>query len=427
MKKLGHLSLLAGLLIPALAHADLGDRVTAALQAGSLLAFILVFFGGVLTSLTPCVYPLIPITLTIFGARGKDVGRGRAVLLALVYVNGMGLMYASLGTGVALTGHAFGTFMANPWVIAPIALIFVLMAASMFGAFEMNLPMGLQTRLSQVGGTGFGGAFVMGLVGGIIAAPCTGPVLASLLAYVATTRSVLFGASLLYVYALGMGLLFFILAATAASLPKSGAWMESVKSVFGVVMLLAAAYFARNIIKPLAHFGDWHPWFGELHAALLIVGVFIGGIHLSFHDAIGKRIRKALGLALAVYGGFGLIAWVLTPKPLEWVKGEPAARARAAAEKKPLLLDFSADWCLPCKELELQVFGTAEVQRELDRFVAGSVDLTEEDEAVAALREKYDAKTLPTVLLIGSDGTIAHRWKQPMTAEDFLREAQKVH
>src|SRR3954464_1852578 len=194
--------------------------------------------AGLLTALTPCVYPMIPITISIFGAK-TGVSRGRALALATFYVAGIAFMFGALGTVFALLGKAFGTFLANPWVIVPLAVFFVLMGLSMFGAFELALPSGLQNRLSRVGGKGFGGAFLMGLVGGIIAAPCTGPPLAGILAYVATTRSVFLGGSLLFTYALGMGVLFFVIAAFAVALPKSGGWMDAVKSIFGVVMLVA--------------------------------------------------------------------------------------------------------------------------------------------------------------------------------------------
>src|SRR6476659_1679602 len=144
---------------------------------------------GVLTALTPCVYPMIPITVSIFGAKA-GVPRGRALLLGGAYVAGIAAMFGALGTSFGLLGKAFGTFLANPWVIVPLAVFFVAMGLSMFGAFELALPQGLQQRLSRVGGRGFAGAFGMGLVAGLIAAPCTGPPLAGLLAYIATTRNV---------------------------------------------------------------------------------------------------------------------------------------------------------------------------------------------------------------------------------------------
>ncbi|HEV3030223.1 MAG TPA: cytochrome c biogenesis protein CcdA, partial [Polyangia bacterium] len=188
------------------------------------VAFALGF--GLLTALTPCVYPMIPITLAIFGAKG--VGRRRAAALASSYVAGIAVLFGALGTTFGLLGKAFGAYLGNPWVVVPLALFFVAMALSMFGAFELALPQGLQARLSRVGGRGFGGAFLMGLVAGLIAAPCTGPPLAGLLAYISTTHDAVFGFVLCAVYGLGVGLPFLLLAAFSMSLPRSGAWMESV-------------------------------------------------------------------------------------------------------------------------------------------------------------------------------------------------------
>src|SRR5690349_15854374 len=179
------------LLVPALAFADGGDFEKYQ-QRGWLWMFLASFGFGFLTSLTPCVYPMIPITLAIFGARGKDVTRGRALLLATAYVGGMGVTYSVLGVAFTALSSAtdFGTQLGQPAIVIPLVLLFVALAASMFGAFELNLPSGLQARLNQIGGKGFGGAFAMGLVGGLIAAPCTGPFLAGLLTYVATKATV---------------------------------------------------------------------------------------------------------------------------------------------------------------------------------------------------------------------------------------------
>jgi len=215
---------------------------------------------GVLTALTPCVYPMIPITVSIFGARA-GVPRGRALLLATAYVAGIAAMFGTLGTSFGLLGRAFGTFLANPWVIVPLALFFFAMGLSMFGAFEVALPSGLQGRLARVGGRGFAGAFGMGLVAGIIAAPCTGPPLASLLAYVATTRNARWGFLLLATYGAGVGLPFWLLAGFSMSLPKPGRWMEWVKSVFGIALFAAALYYLKNVVPALARFGSGAPRF----------------------------------------------------------------------------------------------------------------------------------------------------------------------
>src|SRR5262252_4112836 len=223
----------------------------AALGHGLIFAYAAVFVGGLLTALTPCVYPLIPITVSIFGAK-QAKRRLEAAALSTMYVLGIAATYTVLGVIAAITGHAFGAGVSgNPWIIVPIALVFVVFAVSMFGAFELNLPPSLQARLSQVGGKGYGGALAMGLVAGLIAAPCTGPVLGSVLAYVGARQSVLLGGTLLFVYALGMGLPFFIIGTFAIALPKSGAWMEAVKSVFGIAMLVVALYFLKNVVAPL--------------------------------------------------------------------------------------------------------------------------------------------------------------------------------
>jgi thiol:disulfide interchange protein DsbD len=404
------------------------------LAQGYLWAFFSVFVGGFLTSLTPCVYPLIPITVSLFGARGDDVPRSRAMWLATCYVAGIGVMYSSLGIFSALAGRAFGTFMANPFVMVPIALLFLVMAASMFGAFELNLPPSVATRLSQVGGKGVGGAFAMGLVGGIIAAPCTGPVLASVLAFVATTRSVAVGASLLFTYALGMGVLFFAIAAFAVSLPKSGAWMEAVKSIFGIVMVVAALYFLRNVSVALRSYGHATRAFLGAHVLIALIGLAAGGIHLSFHAPLGTKVRKSVGVAAIIFGLFGGIGWLMAPKSAEagghkhtWHQGEAAGMAAAQTEHRPMVIDFSATWCNPCKEIELQVFENPEVSAELDRFVLTNVDCSDEDDqTVIATKAKYGANTFPTVVVLDSSGKVMHAIHEVIPAAKFLSLIRNV-
>jgi thiol:disulfide interchange protein DsbD len=396
------------------------------LAHGYFFAFATMFVGGFLTSLTPCVYPLIPITVSLFGARGEDVPRSRAMTLAACYVGGIGVMYAALGVGFALAGKAFGTFMANPWVIVPIAVVFVAMSASMFGAFELNLPPALAQRLSSVGGKGFGGAFAMGLVGGIIAAPCTGPTLVSALTFVATTRSVAIGGSLLFTYALGMGVLFFAIAAFAIALPKSGAWMEAVKSIFGIVMLVAALYFLRNVVPALMHYGRPTPRFLAINVSVALLGLALGAVHLSFHDGAAKVARKTVGVALLVAGLFGGIAWMLTPKPLAWVYGEKAGVAAARAAHKPAVLDFYADWCIPCKEMDVKTF--AKVADELSRFELVKVDCTNDDDPVVVETVKrYDAQTRPTIIVLDSDGKLVKKFDGVVSAEELGAVLRSVH
>ena len=379
--------------------------------------------AGLLTALTPCVYPMIPITISIFGAK-TGVSRARALTLATFYVAGIAFMFGALGTAFALLGKAFGTFLANPFVIVPLAIFFVLMGLSMFGAFELALPVGLQTRLSRIGGRGFGGAFLMGLVGGIIAAPCTGPPLAGILAYVATTRDAVFGFALLATYAVGIGLPFWALAGFSMSMPRSGPWMESVKSVFGIALFTAALYYLKNVVPSLGTITGRTPLFLAGALAMALVGVAVGAIHLSFHDRAGRRLRKAAGVALATAGLFAVTNYVLTPREsiaLRWLHTEPEAVADARAGRRPMLIDFMASWCLPCKEFELKVFSNPQVAAEMQTFTLLRVDLTREDDdpALGVIKQKYGADTLPAIRLLSPEGQLRGKTDVLMSADEF--------
>jgi thiol:disulfide interchange protein DsbD len=371
---------------------------------------------------------MIPITISIFGGR-QQTTRARALVLATAYVAGIAVMFGTLGTVFALLGKAFGTFLANPWVIVPLALFFAAMAASMFGAFELNLPPTLQARLSRVGGRGVGGAFLMGIVGGLIAAPCTGPPLAGILAYVATTRDAPYGFTLLATYAAGIGVPFWAIAGFSMTLPRSGAWMESVKSVFGIALLVAALYYLKNVIPALANATSPHSGFLAAGLVAATVGVVIGAVHLSFHDSAWRRARKAAGVALATLGLFAVTNWVLTPRStsLIWHDREDAAVAEATATSRKLLVDFRADWCLPCKELEIKVFTDTKVSAEMQKFVLLKVDLTREDDdpALGALKTKYQVDTLPAVRVATAAGATLVMVNELLTPDEFLSRISK--
>src|SRR5262245_9843544 len=322
-------------LLPAVAWAASPSQFEALREKGWLLAYLGVFAAGFGTSLTPCVYPMVPIVVGIFGAK-ESTSRLRAFGLATMYVLGMGVMYSLLGVGAALTGYAFGSLLANPWVVVPLVGFYALMAASMFGAFEISLPASWQARLSGVGGKGTWGAFAMGLVGGITAAPCTGPLLAGLLAFIASTRNVALGFSLMFVYALGMGVLFWVIATFAVALPKSGRWMEAVKSVGGIALLVVGFYFLRPVWPVLTRLTS--PSFAFLSGAVALgVARFAAGAaHLSFHDGLGIRLRKALGVVLVVAGSSATVNWILTPRnPLPWRHDEAAALVEAKSKGAP--------------------------------------------------------------------------------------------
>jgi len=408
-----------GLLAALPAH---GADFAEAAARGTAQAFLFALTAGFLTSLTPCVYPMIPITVSIFGARATS-SRARAFLLATAYVAGIAVMFGALGTTFALLGKAFGTFLANPWIVVPLALFFFAMAASMFGAFDLALPAPLQERLSRVGGRGFLGAFLMGLVGGLIAAPCTGPPLAGILAYVATTRDAFLGFLLLATYAAGIGVPFWAIAGFSMQLPRSGPWMNAVKSLFGVALLVAGLYFLRPIVPALARVGGASGLALGAAVAAVVAGIALGGVHLSFSAGAARAARKAVGVVLVVAGCLGLINYLLTPAVhVAWLRSEPEAVAAAREARKPLLVDFTADWCLPCQEMDVKVFGRAEVASALDGFVLLRVDLTREDDdpSLDPLKEKYRVETLPAVRFATADGRILAEINQLVSWREFL-------
>jgi thioredoxin:protein disulfide reductase len=380
--------------------------------------------AGFLTGLTPCVYPMIPITLAIFGAKA-GTPRARAIALAIAYDAGIALMFGALGSIVSATGKPFGAYLASPWLVVPLALFFVAMGLSMFGAFEVSLPSGLQARLSRVGGKGFLGAFMMGLVGGLIAAPCTGPALFALLTFAALDGHAAAGFALLSTYGAGVGLPLCLLAGFSAAMPRPGAWMDWVKSFFGVMLFMAALYYLKNVVPPLAHFASPSPRFIIAMAAMIIAGVALGAIHATFYGGVAEKIRKGAGVALVTLGLFGAVNYALTPKgnvQLVWLSDERAAVADARAAGRPLIVDFAADWCLPCKEFDVRVFSRPEVANEMRRFTLLRVDLTngDDDPQLAAIKKKYAADTLPAVRIVSSDGAIVARTDELIPPERFL-------
>lgn len=400
-------------------------EVGADLAAGALLGpLALIFLGGILTALTPCVYPLIPITLSVFGARQAE-SRAKSMALTFSYVLGIGVMFTALGIAAALSGKAFGSALGNPWVVSGIALMLGALAASMFGAFELALPSGLATRLNMVGGAGYGGAFLMGLVAGIIAAPCTGPVLSGVLLHVATTQNVPVGAMLLFTYAMGIGVPFFLIGTFSVSLPKSGPWMETVKSVFGIALLTLALSYLRDVFPPVRdtilalRFGS-----AMLAAATLVfAGVAIGAVHRSFRVWPHDGALKTLGVGLVVVG------LLLRTAPaaggddaLPWLTEEPAALEQGRAEQKPVLIDFYADWCAACKELDQYVYPHELFREEGQRFVLAKIDGTHEPPEVEELYQKYRVRGLPTVIFIDSDGKV----REDLTITGFMQPDEFV-
>ncbi len=417
------------------------------MSQGFLLTLLLVYVFGLLTCLTPCVYPLIPITISIFGAREAKT-KFEALSLSATYVLGMAVMYSSLGFFAAMTGAVFGQYMSNPWVIGVIAAIFIALGASMLGAFDFQIPSFLQERLGQAGGHGYGSAFVMGTIAGIIAAPCTGPILAGILLYVATEGNPYFGFILLFTYSFGLGTPFLLLgvfSSLLANRPQAGGWMESVKSVFGIIMFVAALYFLKNVFPALRE-PLYHSIWTYLNAGLLLLGGFaLGAVHYSFHTGTREqKFQKATGILLCSIALYLTAAswtdgktsgWMPTnsrqstaPDLVKWTHDLDVGLNRARREDRPVLIDFHAEWCEICKEIDADTFHDPNVAKALKRFVCIKVDLTKKTKENQAIQKEYSILGLPIIEFLDSNSKRIpnKRITGYIGPEDFLKHIADI-
>jgi thiol:disulfide interchange protein DsbD len=422
----------------------------------------IIFAGGLLTAMTPCVYPLIPITVSVFGA-SRSESRLKAVALTSAYVFGMGVVFAALGVLAARTGALFGSVLASTAFVVGLSVFLLILASSMFGAFELALPQGLTQRMNMVGGTGVAGAFLMGSVSGFIAAPCTGPVLTGVLAFVAQSQSSALGAGLLFIYALGIGVPFFLLGVFTIRLPKGGAWMEWVKSILGIALVaLAAAYLRDAVPEVRAFFATVSSELGRvpgaaIASAIVFLGVLLGAVHRSFKEGPGQFALKGLAVLLVV--GAVLVrlsavgapatgnAWVRlgwaearAPRAFTWNLHFPnkeagaelsvfeTALATAREQGRPVMIDFFAEWCAACKELDHKTYVAENVIAESERFVNIKLDFTDDEPSLTTLEKRYGVVGLPTILFIDSNGEVLRDPKVTgfMGPERFVREMQKV-
>jgi thiol:disulfide interchange protein DsbD len=407
---------------------------------GPFGAIIASFGAGVLASLTPCVYPMIIITVSIFGAN-EAKSRLHAAGLSGAFVLGLVALFAPLGVAAALSGKLLGSAVASPWVVSVIALIFFTLAASMFGAFELALPSSLTNKLSAVGGVGFKGAFGLGLVCSLLAAPCTGPAMTSIALKIAESRSAVFGMCVMTSFALGLGLLFFIVGTFAVALPKGGAWMLGVKWIFGVLLSYMALAYIRDISPTLQHLVVAHSAYGVVVAGIFLVGFSLAMIHIAAerrHSPIAhlSKPMKLASIVPAIVGLFLFVTWYQIPTveassgipTIKWEKDEDAARKLAATANKPVMVDFGASWCGACKEYEEKTFPNVDVRKEGARFVSIKVDGTD-DEAPEFLKmkEKYKVIGLPTLVLLDHTGAEVKRLNGFLPPEEFVKVLKAVN
>lgn len=403
------------------------DAIASSLWLGLGVSWL----AGVGTSLTPCVYPMIVVTVSVFGAR-EAKSRWSAAMLSTMFVLGIACMFTPLGLVAGAMGGQFGTLLANPFVVGGIALIFCVLAASMFGAFEMTLPASLQNKLATVGGAGYLGAFLLGLVSGVIAAPCTGPVLNAIIVWVATTRNMVIGGAALLAFSLGLGLLFWLVGTFSIALPKSGKWMMLVKSTFGIVMVTMALYYGRTLVPQIGDLMQRDDVLWIATGLAVFAGIAIGAIDLSFSAKAIERVRKGVGIVLVVGGAFGLVGYALAEVPgarVAWHEETASAHTtitRARDGGRPVLVDFGAEWCGACGELDRHTFSDERVVSESRRFQSVRIDATRMSDDVRAMFSRYRVRGLPVVLLIDSSGEERQRIVEFIDPEDMLARMRAV-
>ena len=409
-----------------------------ALAQGPGYAALAAFASGLLVSFTPCVYPMVAVTVSVFGARQVS-SRLQGLVLSAAFVAGIEVVFVTLGVAAGLTGGVFGSVLSSTWVIVGLSALFLALAASMFGLFELDLPAGAKDWLARRGGSGLWGAFVLGMICGPIAAPCTGPFLTGILAWITRTQSAELGAALMGAFAFGLGFPFFLVGAFALQLPKSGRWMLHVKSLLGLILVVVALYFLSTAFPALAEPARPSPGFLAASALVVVVGLLFGAVHRSFEGTTpGVKLSKALGVLLVSAGAFAFLSGAIKPeRTLAWEKSMPApgaklltdqARAKALSESRPLLVDFTAAWCASCKELDKLTLSDERVQREAGRFVALKVDATDdEDPLVEATLKAHGVSGLPVVILFDSRGREAKRFNDFVEPVPFLDALERVN
>ncbi|MGA9772586.1 MAG: cytochrome c biogenesis protein CcdA [Blastocatellia bacterium] len=373
------------------------------LEKGSLLSILVgVFLAGLALNLTPCVYPIIPITVGFFVNQSASK-LSRTFAMASMYVIGMAITYSALGVVAAKSGGLFGAALQSPVVLITLAAIMIALSLSMFGLYEFKLPESVNrlANSSTQSTSGVFGAFVMGLTMGIVAAPCIGPFVLGLLVHVGTKGSAAYGFMLFFVLALGLGLPYLILgtfSGTIKAMPRSGLWMVTVRKVFGLVLIGMALYFLM-------------PLMGSYVNYVFVAFFAISALYLLFYES-GKTKPKQFGWVLRAIGiGAAVVAVMMAlPKKIEaeieWQPYSEQAMQTAQSEGRGVIIDTYADWCIPCKELDHLTFTDANVKQESERFVRLKLDLTSSDANSEAGRAKakFGIRGVPTVIFLDPAG-----------------------
>ncbi|MHB0970879.1 MAG: protein-disulfide reductase DsbD family protein [Thermoanaerobaculia bacterium] len=393
-----------------------GDIGATMASRGMLVTLLVIFVLGLALNLTPCVYPLIPITLAYFASQTEGK-KSRVAGFAALYTLGLAVTYSALGVFSALSGKLFGGWLQHPGVLIFFALLMLVLASSMFGAFDIRVPQFIMNRAGAR--SGYVGALTMGLLAGIVAAPCVGPFIISLIAVVSQKGDPVLGFTLFFVLALGLGFPYFLLGLFSTSVPRSGPWMVQIKKAMGFILIALAFYFLRPLIGE-----DAYRW--GIALSLLVGALFL------FVKRDANRAGNTLRIASAILLLVGGVAFAV-PRPhgegIQWETYDSASLARASAMGKPVVIDFYADWCMPCKELDEKTFADPRTIAESDRFVRLKADLTRTgDPETQRLSKQFSIVGVPTIVFLDPKGNEVKsaRLSGFESAEKFVKRLEAV-
>ena len=435
------------------------DRMSDALRSGNTWITLLAFFAaGLLLAFTPCVFPMIPILMGIIVGQGEAQSVKKSFSLSLVYVLAMAATYTIIGILVGLSGENIQAWFQNPWIIGSFAAIFVALAFSMFGFYELQMPASVQNRLTQIsnnqrGGTMLGTA-IMGFLSALIVGPCVTAPLVGALIYIAETGDAVLGGLALFSLSMGMGAPLLVLGASAGKLlPKAGAWMETTKAVFGVMLLGLGIWLLERVAPAAATMTLW--------AALLIISaIYMGALTtLNKGESGWHKLWKGLGILLLIYGIAIFIGMMtgnrnifqplqglsnpassvsaqstsnqqtshLNFKQIKGVEGLKTALAEAKAQNKAVMLDFYADWCVSCKEMEVLTFSDQAVQQALAGVILLQADVTPNDDKDRALYKHFGIIGPPSIMFFNREGDELKNFRVVgyKNAEQFVQHIQR--
>ncbi len=433
---------------PAVAQGGESSRIGAALASGSLITIIPMFLVfGLLLAFTPCVLPMIPILSSIIVGQGEKVSRGRGFLLAVAYSLGMAIVYTAFGVAAGLLGQGLAAALQNPWVLSVFAALLVLLSLSMFGFYELQVPSALQSKLSSTSdkmqGGHFAGVFIMGGISALIVGPCVAAPLAGALLYISQTGNAVIGGVALFSLAAGMSVpLLLVGLGAGALLPRAGGWMDGVKAFFGVLLIATALYMIAPVLP------DWLLML--LWAALLIISAtYLRVFDTLPEDVSGwRRLFKGVGVVLAIAGAVLLVGLAAGSRnllqPLAGLgvgAGAAAVQTQApqfqrigtvaeldrivASSSKPVMLDFYADWCVSCKEMEHFTFTSPEVAQKMAGFTLLQADVTKNTADDKELLKRFQLFGPPGIIFF-KDGKEVGRVVGFEDAKTFLASMQRA-